>query len=173
MNIYGIISFVAAVIGIFSFIWYLYEKKPIKKISWKTAEKAASSVANQLISNNNIPSLLFGIGRGGAIFGSMISGSIGQLPLVVIDRKYNWIESGRDEDMIFPINIPIKYLENVLLVAGEAHSGNTMKCYYNYLNRINAKKISKAVLFLEEECPVNIEFYGIRSSQKKILMPWM
>lgn len=173
MNINEIIGLIAALIGILSFIWLLYKKKPIKRISWKKAEKSANSIANQLISNNNIPSLLLGIGRGGAIFGSMISGSIGQLPLVVIDRKYKWLESGRVEDMIFPINIPKKYLKNVLLVAGEAHSGNTMKCYYNYLKNINAKQISKAVLFLEEECPVNIKFYGIKSSQKKILMPWM
>lgn len=174
MNIYEIIGFISAIATLISFIWFIYEKrKPYRKISWRKAKKAANKIADQLVKDKYNPSLIFGIGRGGAIFGSMISGSLGHCSLVVIDRKYIWSSKGRMQDILFHISIPGEYLKNVLLVAGEIHTGSTMNRYYDYLKVIGAQTVKRAVLFYEEGCPANIEYVGIQSSDKKLLLPWM
>jgi len=172
--VYSTIGFISAIIGIVWFLWDVYKKNfPFKKLSWKIAEKKAQEIANNLIKDHFFPTLIVGIGRGGAIFGAMISGCLGHCPLLVVDREYKWKDSGRIEDIIFFVDIPTSYLDRVLLVAGEIHSGKTMKLYYNYFRSLGAKEIRKAVLFFEEGCPVNVEYIGIRSTKKNILMPWM
>ena len=174
MSIYEFIGFISAIIGILSFMWFLHERrKPFRRISWRTAKKASNRIADQLIKDKYTPSIIFGIGRGGAIFGSMISASLGHCALVVVDRKYNWLPKGRVQDILFPICIPSEYLKSVLLVAGEAHSGTTMNRYYDHLKVIGAHNIKRAVLYFEDGCPTNIEYYGLNSSDKKLLLPWM
>jgi len=173
-EVYVIIGFVSAIVGIISFLWYLYEKKfPFRKLSWRFAEKAAQKIADRMVKDNFSPTLIVGIGRGGSILGAMISGCLGHRPLLVIDRKYEWKESGRLEDIIFFVDVPASFLNRVLLVAGEIHSGGTMKFYYNYFKSLDTNEIRKAVMFFEEECPVNVEYIGIKSSKKNILMPWV
>jgi len=173
LNIIEIIGLITGLLGVISFILYILEKKPQKKFTWKKAEKYADQISNTMMIQNYRPTLVFGIGRGGAIFGSMISGCMGHLPLIVIDRKYTWSIKGRIDDLIFPVNIPKEYLQKVLLVAGETHSGSTMSCFYDYIKQIGAKEVRRAVLFYEEECPTKIEYYGIQSVHKKIRLPWM
>ena len=173
-NIYTIMGFISAIVGIIWFIWYFYEKNfPFRKLSWKFAEKKAQEVVSNMIKDNFSPTLIVGIGRGGAIFGAMISGCLGHRPLLVIDRQYKWKKDGRVDDMIFSVDVPTQFLHRILLVAGEIHSGGTMRIYYDYFCSLGAKEIKKAVLFFEEGCPINIDYIGIQSSKKNILMPWM
>lgn len=151
MNVYEIFGFISAIATIISFGWLLYEKrKPLRRISWRSAKKAANKIADQLVKDKYYPSLIFGIGRGGAIFGSMISGSLGHCSLVVVDRKYNWSSKGRVQEILFHINIPVEYLKSVLLVAGEAHSGTTMDRYYDYLKF--DKSYIKLLDFISNPC---------------------
>lgn len=174
MNLIEAIGLVSAIVGLISFAWWLYEKwLPHQRISWRRAERYAVKVADKLIAEKYTPTLILGIGRGGAIFGALISGALGHCPLIVIDRKYEWSERGRSDDMMFSTKIPLEYIERVLLVAGEAHSGGTMRCYYNYLLGIGASEIRRAVLFLEEDCPVPIEYFGVKSDKKGTRLPWM
>lgn len=173
MNLIEWIGLVSAIVGIASFVWFLYEKKPVKRLSWRTAENAADRISDQLMRDAYAPTLIFGIGRGGAIFGAMISGAMGHCPLIVIDRKYRWSEQGRFEDMIFPVTVPPEYMKRVLLVAGEAHSGRTINHYYEYLLSTGCEMIRRSVLFYEEGCTATVEYPGLKSSNKKVLMPWM
>ncbi len=174
MNTIEVIYLVSAIIGIVSFAWFLYDKRsPFKKISWKTAEKSAQMIADKVIADNYSPTLIFGIGRGGAILGALISGCLGHRPLLVIDRTYSWSKKGRVDDTLLSINIPEDYLENVLLVAGEAHSGSTMNRYYDHIKHIGGKNIRRAVLLLEEGCLASVEYYVVKSDKKNLLLPWM
>jgi broad specificity phosphatase PhoE/hypoxanthine phosphoribosyltransferase len=174
MGFIEIIVLISAVTGIVTFIWWLYERwLPYQKISWRKAEKSAEEVADKMNAHGFSPTIIMGIGRGGAIFGSMLSGALGHRALVVIDRKYKWTEEGRLDDMLFSVKIPKEYTERVLLVAGEAHSGGTMRRYYDFLRHMGVKEIRRAVLYLEEGCPVPIEYYGIKSSRKNKILPWM
>ena len=172
--IFQTIGFIFSLIGVVAaFLFFKDRYFPTRRISWKYACKAAKKIANKLVSDNFSPTLIFGIGRGGAIMGSLISGCLGHRPIVMIDRKYIWEKGDRVEDLIFPVNIPSKYLKNVLLVAGEVHSGNTMKIYSDYLERSGVKNIRRATLFYETGSTAMVEYKGLESSKKNIKMPWM
>ncbi len=174
MGAIELIGIISGIVSLFWFGWFVYEKYfPFRRLSWKLAQKAANNVANKMVVDNYMPSLIFGIGRGGAIFGALISGCFGHRPLVVLDRRYNWSERGRIDDVIFPMRIPSEYLKSVLLVAGEAHSGGTMNRYFDYLKALGADEIRRAVLYLEDGCVVRIDYHGIKGTKKNILMPWM
>ena len=174
MTYYELISLIAAIVGIISFTWLVYEKKfPLKKISWKKVQKGSEHICQEMVNNAFKPTLIFGIGRGGSILGSLISGHLGHCPQLVVDRKYVWSDKGRKEDFIFRVDIPKKYLSNVLLVAGEAHSGRTMDLYYDYFKSMNAGQIKRAVFLFEKGCPTHVEFKGMETSRKELRLPWM
>ena len=170
----AIISIASAIAGIAGFIWLMHERLfPYRKLSWRFAQRTAQKIARQLVANDFTPSLIFGIGRGGAIMGAMISGCLGHRPLLVVDRRYDWNRTGRLEDLILFADVPKPFLKNVLLVAGEIHSGGTMRRYYEYLRSLGTLRVQRAVLFYEKGCPVHVEYYGIVSARKNVRMPWM
>lgn len=169
-----ILGTISAIVGIISAVWYFWEKLfPMRKIGWSFAEKTAKKIGQEMTADDFSPTLIVGIGRGGAVMGALISGALGHRPLVVIDRKYMWIEGDRIEDMIFPMSIPQDFLERVLLVSGEVHSGNTMKVYYQYFQKLGARSIRKATLYYEKGATVGVEYKGLESAKKNIMMPWM
>ena len=156
-----------------SALWYLKERlHPFHRISWRIAQRMAASIANSMSRDGYSPTLIFGIGRGGAIMGSLISGVLGHRPLCVVDRQYTWIEGRRVDDVLMHISIPPQRLERVLLIAGEVHSGNTMHLYWKTLKRIGAKEIRRATLFYEKGSPEPVEYIGIKSN-RDLRLPWM
>jgi probable phosphoglycerate mutase len=169
-----ILSIILGVIGATSALWYFWVKLfPIRRLSWKFTERVAERITKELSADDFSPTLIVGIGRGGAIMSALISGCLGHRPLVVIDRKYVWNEGDRFDDMIFPVDIPQNFLEKVLIVSGEVHSGNTMKLYHKYFKKLGARSIRRATLCYEKGATIKIEYKGLESSKKNILMPWM
>ena len=104
--------------------------------------------------------------------GALISGALGHRPLIVIDRKYQWKDGRRLDDMVQRLEINFG-LEAVLLVAGEVHTGNTMRLYYEYFNKLGAKEIRRATLFYERGSTEPVEYKGMLSSNKTLRLPWM
>lgn len=171
---FEIIGLVLGLIGAISSLWFFWEKIfPKRRLSWKSAEKAARKIADETVSDNFSPTLIVGIGRGGAIMGALISGALGHRPLIVIDRKYEWRKGDRFEDMVFPVSIPQSFLEKVLLVSGEVHSGKTMRVYHEYFEEIGSKSIRRGTFYLEKGAPIRVEHRGLELAKKDILMPWM
>jgi len=170
----NIIGFILGIIGAISSLLYFKEKLfPIRKLSWKFAEKAAKKIAKEMTADNFSPTLIVGIGRGGAIMGALISGALGHRPLIVLDRKYLWKDGDRIEDIIFKINVPEDFLKKVLIVSGEVHSGNTMKVYCKYFRKLGSKLIRRATLCYERGATIGVEYKGLETAKKNILMPWM
>ena len=116
------------------------------------------------------PTLIFFIGRGGAIFGSLISYNLKNKPIYCVDRKY-------DSDKvttIFPIdnNIPREFLESVLIVAGEAHSGDTINYIKKQFEALNSEStIKTCVFFKQKNCNQEIDYVGWEK-ENSVLMPW-
>lgn len=145
---------------------------PIKKLTWKKAEEAADKMVRNMNYERFIPSLIVGIGRGGAIMGALISERMAKIPLLAIDRKYVWKGGRKIDDLFLRFKLPSKCLDRVLLVAGEVHTGTTMKLYLDYLSKIGANVVRCATFYLQEGCPERIDYFGEKNS-KKILMPWV
>ena len=167
------IYFLLTVMGAIASVWFVAEKvSRWRRLSWRCAQKSAEIIAEQLTADSYLPSLIVGIGRGGAIFGAMISGCLGHRPLLVIDRKYLWKNGRRLDDIILRLDIPKDMLSTVLLVAGEVHTGNTMKIYFDYFHKLGAQHIKRAVFFLQEGSTEKIEYWGFQSKTDR-RMPWM
>lgn len=146
--------------------------KPFHRISWKKVEKGIKKLKEDLIKANYYPTLIVGIGRGGSITGALLSGTLGNIPIIVIDRVYDWTDKSRKDGFCENISIT-KNIDKVLLVAGELHSGNTAKKYIEYFKSMGAKEI-RMLTFMKEPYPTfNPDFYYIESGKSDIVFPWM
>ncbi|MBI4744574.1 MAG: histidine phosphatase family protein [Actinobacteria bacterium] len=168
-----ITGLVLGLIGAIASAWFLYDRVfPVRRLSWRSAQKAAVCISERMRQGAYDPTLIVGIGRGGAIVGALISGCLGHRPLLVIDRKYMWMDGRRTDDMVLHLQLPPGLIEKVLLVAGEAHSGNTMRLYHDHFVRLGATSIKRAAYFVQKGCTEPIEYIGIHSN-RDLLMPWM
>ncbi len=192
MDTLTIIGLISSLLGIITGFGYFYDKihstknennvygKPLFsafkysfyiRLSWKQAQKAAEKISNEIIFNKEYYDLIIGIGRGGAIFGAMLSYALNQIPIVVIDRVYEWRDNKRKEDMLIKPRIPGDRFKKILLVAGEAHSGNTIQQFYNYIFKSTGSKPDVCAFYKQEGCTVGLKYYGMAGRTFK-LMPW-
>ena len=134
-------------------------------------EKGILKIRDKLISDNYVPTLIVGIGRGGAISGALLSGSLGHIPIFAIDRVYDWDTNGRHEKLFDEIKLE-KNMERVLLVAGELHTGGTAQALINYFSSIGANEL-RVFSFLKEKYPtLQPQYYCIESDNPDIKLPW-
>jgi probable phosphoglycerate mutase len=172
-TVIGVVMYLLAIIGgVVSVGQIIIWLKPYRKISWRKVEKGILKLRDDLINDNYHPTLIIGIGRGGAVTGALLSGTFGNVPVIVIDRVYEWKDRQRSESFLEDIRIT-KNLERVLIVAGELHSGNTMKKYIAYFNALGAGQI-KTLAFCKEPCPTcSPNFFHIETSKVNMRLPWM
>lgn len=151
----------------------LFGKSFFRGYSMKAAMKSAKEISDDIKNGEFRPSIIIGIGRGGAIFGSLISYNLFHLPIFIIDRKYDWLTSNkrRLDEVLFDFEVPPQFLSRVLLVAGEAHSGGTLETFSNYLIAMGASEIKTCVFYKQEGCTVTIDYIGAHR-QDIPLMPW-
>lgn len=151
---------------------YKHAQETAKKMNTNTIDDATKQYAKELYK----PSIIIGIGRGGAIYGSIFSYYMKETPMLAIDRKYLYNDAGNriGEDWYYPFDIPKELLDKVLLVAGEYHSGKTMQKFYDRLKEIGANEIRTCVLYYQMGLSDQVgppDYYGI-SGKMDCLMPW-
>lgn len=135
-------------------------------------QKGVLYLKDKLIQDNYYPTLIVGIARGGSIVGALISGTLGNVPILVIDRVYEWTTHQRKEGLFDEIKIT-KNIEKVLLVAGELHSGNTAKKYIEYFKQIGANEV-RMLTFMKEPYPTfKPDYFFIETDKSDIRFPWM
>ena len=164
-----ILSFLGGVVSVVTMYRWLL---PFKKVKWPTVEKGIIKLKEELIRDKYMPSLIVGVGRGGAIIGALLSGCLGHVPILVIDRVYEWEDNIRKDDLCEKIRLS-RNLEKVLLVAGELHTGGTAKTYIEYFKNMGAKEI-KYLTFAKDPYPAfNPDYFYIESKKPDIRLPWM
>ena len=153
--------------------------KIFRKFPWRHAYRYAKKTVEMMRDGNAEelykPTIIVGIGRGGAIYGSIISYFMKETPLLALDRQYYYdAQENRVEDWFYPIVIPKELLQRVLLVAGEYHSGKTMTKFKQRLTEIGAEEIRSCVFYYQTGLPKQVgipDFYGI-SGKRDCIMPW-
>ncbi len=154
-------------------IWINQNRKRIRgKVSWKQVEKGVIQLKEDLIKANYYPTLIVGIGRGGSIIGALLSGTLGNIPIIVIDRVYDWTYKERKDGFCENIKIS-KNIDRVLLVAGELHTGNTAKKYTEYFEKMGAKEIKMLTFMTESFPPFKPDYFYLQSDEKYLRFPWM
>ena len=142
---------------------------------FSTAQKAAEEIAKKIEdSDDGRPNLIIGIGRGGAIFGAMLSYRLENTTLQYAERTYSWepITNDRKEGFIVPSMFPEYFKGNVLVVAGEYHTGKTMEHYCNYLRSHNIDKIRTCAFYVEKGASSKRPDYYGKERKGCPLMPW-
>ncbi len=157
------------------------EKKKRKKslqedkvtITWMDAEEKIKEIKEKLISDQYFPTLIIGVGRGGAVVGALLSGCLGSIPIIVIDRIYKWDDTGRKDKMLISDIDLSNYSDKVLIVAGELHTGNTAKLYIEYFKKNGAKEVKMYAFFKEKYPSFQPEYFSIESDVSDTTLPWM
>ena len=137
------------------------------KISWSKVEKGILSLKNELITDNYLPTLIVGIGRGGSITGSLLSPYLGNTPVLVIEPIINWSNNPKIKEIFTEVN-----LQKVLLVAGETHTGGTILKYKNMFNEIGAEEVRFLSFNIEKYPSLRADYYHIESSNSNLELPW-
>ena len=141
-----------------------------KRLRMRQATEKAEDIAQKIIDSRYSPTLIVGIGRGGAIFGSFISYHLHNTPILCIDRDYDYQEN-RKAYPLFDFDFP-KYLKKrVLLVAGEIHTSGTMDQFRKHLLKKGVQEIKTCVFYKQNSCPISIDYVGL-PGEEAILMPW-
>lgn len=168
-----IIMYLFSIIGGVVSLWTIYQwLQPYRHISWRKVEKGVKRLKEELIVSKYIPTLIVGIGRGGSVIGALLSGTLGNIPILVIDRVYEWADNERKESFCEEIRV-FKNINKVLLVSGELHSGNTARKYTDYFKQLGAKEI-KMLTFMKEPYPTfKPDFAFIETDRSNIRFPWM
>lgn len=146
----------------------------IRKLPWRHAYKYAKKAVDDMYADSFVPTFIVGIGRGGAIYGSIISYMMGEKPMIALDRLYEQDEQEKRLVKRFPVGIPASWLSKVLLVAGEYHSGDTMAEFKEWLRGLGAERVRTCVLYNQEGYPGQIgkpDYIGI-SKKRDCLLPW-
>lgn len=170
--IFAIIGFVGSVIKVFS-VWM-----NMKVLEWKSVEKYSKRIIKNMAKEHYEPNVIIGIGRGGAILASLLSGNMERknkkenITIYCIDRFYDWTNGSRKE-------IENPYIEydkfkglNILLVAGDVVSGKTMSFYIEKLEKHQINSIKTATIVKSVGATFMPDFVG-KEITSKFKMPWM
>lgn len=192
MDTVATIGVVSSVLGILTGIGYFYDKirathqngdtrgAPLFKLlhfnfyirlTWRQAQRKARRIADKIIADKKGYDLIVGAGRGGAIFGAMLSYALRQLPIVAIDRVYEWKDDRRDEDLLIKPKLSGRGFKRILLVAGEVHSGNTVRQFSEYIQRSTGTRPDVCAFYRQEGCTTELAYYGMAGRTFRI-MPW-
>ena len=140
-----------------------------RRSSMRKVFREAKRLSSKMTEDGFNPTLIVFIGRGGSIFGSLISYNLKNVPIFCVDREY----ANHTVSTVFPINyIPKKHLESILLVAGEAHSGVTINYFKELLENLNNQATIKTCVFFKQSCcDAHIDYVGYEEKDF-VLMPW-
>lgn len=151
----------------------IYRRYPLRH-AYKHAKMTVENMRNGEADEIYDPTIIVGIGRGGAIYGSILSYVMDEKTFIALDRFYSHESENRVVKWSYTVNIPPELLSKVLLVAGEFHSGGTMSLFKERLIEIGAKEIRTCVFYYQTGLPNQKgkpDYHGI-SGKRDCLMPW-
>lgn len=170
--LFGIIGLIATILKVYS-VWV-----NIRVLEWKSLEKYTKKVIKSMAKENYEPDMIVGIGRGGAILASLLSGNMVRkntkknITIYCIDRIYKWEDDHRTEVENPYIQYEIFEGLHILLVAGDVVSGKTMTFYLEKLKEHHITSIKTATIVKSVGATFIPNFVG-KKITSKFKMPWM
>lgn len=155
----------------------------IKRLDWGDIDKLSKALIKQMHKAEYYPDVVVTIGRGGAIVGAIISGNFHtktskdesmyrNVPLLGVDRLYNWQNGSRDEiDNDMTDFSPLSG-RKVLLIAADVMTGGTMEFFVNKIHEASPSDVRTACLIKGLASVFNPDFVG-KDLPADFSMPWM
>lgn len=139
--------------------------------SWNAFDQAVRKVISEIKREGFKPDIVVLFGRGGAVFGSVLAGNLGNLPIVAMDRKV-WQDKGEVFSEIIQDNsLEVTRGKNILLVDGEVITGISLRQALDSLKAYSPQKIRSAAYHVCATTSLFPEYYGYRSSGP-VDVPW-
>jgi hypoxanthine phosphoribosyltransferase len=156
-------------------IWLSY-----KNFSWNDVDKYSKTIIKKISNDAFIPDVIVGIGRGGSILASILSGNIiipsqkkeRNIPILGVDRIYKWQNGARVEVENKMIDFSPLSGKKVLLVAGDILTGGTMKFYVRQLEHSKVMELKTACLVKGITTTFQPDYFG-KEIPADFNMPWM
>ena len=153
----------------------------LKVLSWKDVDKCSVKVIKKIREDGLKPDVIVTIGRGGAIFGAILSGNASahkdkhkktNIPILGVDRIYEWENNCRHEIPNKMVSFEPLAGKKVLLVAGDILSGGTMKFHFEQLENVGVEEIRTACIVKGSSSTLHPDYFG-REILADFRMPWM
>ena len=143
--------------------------------SWDDIHQGVICLNEKMKDEGYIPSLIVGIGRGGAIISALLSGNLikdKHIPLIVLEREYQEVNSNKKAILFETVTFQ-KNLEKVLLVASDVFTGKTATTFIDYLKFLGATDIKFLVFTKVNSTNLEPDFYFESTNNTELKFPWM
>lgn len=179
-DIVEIVTLFFAGVGLIAGVFKAIEAWTLLKVfSWDDVNKYTKKVIKKMGEDSYVPDAIVGIGRGGAIFGALLSGNVKveegknrNIMLLGVDRIYDWSSGARVEVENRMVDFtPLKGMK-VLLVACDVTSGNTMISYKEKLLLAAVSEVKTGCLIEFKTSTFTTDYPGKKVSTS-YRMPWM
>ncbi len=174
-------GYVLAVIGFGATIYKTVEVwLNLKSFSWGDVDKYSKVLIKKISKDYFVPDIIVGIGRGGAIIGSILSGNITvpsnqkgkNIPVLGVDRLYEWQHGARVEIKNEMVDFSPLEGKKVLLVAGDIMTGGTIKFYAHQLEQAKVAELKTGCLVKGVTATFQPDYFG-KEIPADFNMPWM
>lgn len=157
----------------------LSKKKNTKALknqfTWDEIEVGIKKLKQQIIDSDYKPTIIVGIGRGGAIISSLLSGNFSNerhIPFIALERKYENKEGMRCASLFDDVSFS-KDLDRVLLVAGDIVTGKTADTFTDFLKKQGAKEIRFLAYAMITSTNKKPDYFYSKIDSNNFRFPWM
>lgn len=157
-----------------TFLWK-DKNEVVSEFTWKDINKGTMDLKQQILDSGYMPTMLVGIGRGGAVVSSLLSGCLrknSHVPFIALERKYENVSGMKKASLFDDVDFS-KDLDRVLLVAGDLVTGETARVFYDFLQKKGAKDIKFLVFVMVTTSNRKPDYYYKKTNIGKFKFPWM
>ncbi len=159
----GIVGTLASIVGI-------YYSIPSFS-SWRSVRIAVQKLAKQMSISGFNPEIVVMYGRGGAIFGGLLAGNLGNLPVISIDREVIYNVGTTETNLIHTNSLHNVAGKRALLVTGEVVTGSQLTSAKIAVTKENPAELRTASYYVCETSSTYPDFYW-RETKQIINVPW-
>ncbi|MEW5923751.1 MAG: hypothetical protein AB1746_07175 [Candidatus Zixiibacteriota bacterium] len=164
------IALFVGIIGGGASVYALFIARPRSK-SWRSVCNAIRKIIHELETKSFIPDLVILYGRGGAIFGGLIAGNMGNIPVALFDREVINTDGTINTN---PIHIDsLHYIKGkkILFVTGEVITGNQLLSAQKLIKKYMPDGLKTASYYVCRTSCCYPDHYFIESNTK-VKVPW-
>ncbi|TPV51732.1 hypothetical protein FJ444_21255 [Aestuariibacter sp. GS-14] len=164
------LSLSIGVIGTLASILGLYFSVPSFS-SWRSVRVAVQDLAKKMSIAGFKPDLVIMYGRGGAIFGGLLAGNLGNIPVISIDREVIDNNGTTETNLIHTYSLRSVQGKRVLLVTGEVATGSQLADAKRAILKKNPVELKTASYYVCETSSTYPDYYW-KETKNIIHVPW-
>jgi len=165
-----LVGWILGVIGSIASIYAVFIGFPHKS-SWWSVQNAIKQHTHDIKTDGKIPEIVVLYGRGGAVFGGLLAGNLGNIPVTSIDRSVIESHGITGTKILNPSNLELIKRKNALLVTGEVVTGNQLAKAIRALKKYEPKSVITVSYYVCNTSRAYPNYY-YKETKGVIKVPW-